>query len=511
MPYTDGVELLGIWALFVMFIVLARRDRRLLYHLPVIGVSLVAALSTARLVSAGIRGPATADFDSTFFHLMLAIAASAAIPALCSWAKAGLVRDLPRLARALRGKARWVAACLVLALAGAAAYYVYGLALARHGAFAQYDLLFDADPVRYIRLLEGTASPYEQIVQKHPLFALLERTAFFITTPIVGTENAPILVSASAGGLCLALAAEYFRLITRSRSLAFVLAALLGATSGHLVFAATPETYAFSGAALVLLHLLVARGPRRGVRFRHEVLAGVVATGVTTTHAVIAGVCFVATHGGALGRRRLLRWLACLPTVLAVPLVLQSVLLPSAAVREMHVAMSQDDVRFLGPGPFAAPGRTLGNVARGVLAESVVGFTPVVRMNDRRRPVLGAGPYTGVLARLGVFIWAAGLLGAAAVVFARRSLRRPTFWAALACLCGTGVLHLFYGNDCVFLYSCTFTFYLFAIVAHAAAGVPRRWLTPAVIAFGLLLIVNNIIFGARVLAVLDQAAGSAAG
>jgi hypothetical protein len=102
-----------------------------------------------------------------------------------------------------------------------------------------------------------------------------------------------------------------------------------------------------------------------------------------------------------------------------------------------------------------------------------------------------------------VFIWAAGLLGAAVVAFTRRGLRRPTFWAALACLCGTSVFHLFYGNDYIFLYSCTFVFYLFAIVAHAAAGVPRRWLTPAVIAFGLLLLVNNAAFLERVLQALD--------
>ncbi|HUU94939.1 MAG TPA: hypothetical protein VM487_04300, partial [Phycisphaerae bacterium] len=495
----------SIWALFVVLTVLARRDRRLLYRLPVIVVGVVAALCLARAVfEHGFRGTQTAEFDSSFFHLMLALAGGAAIPALCSWAKAGLARDLPRLARALRGKARWVAACLVLALAAAAAYYVYGLALARHGAFAQYDLLFDADPVRYIRLLEGTASPYEQIVQKHPLFALLERTAFFITTPIVGTENAPILVSASAGGLSLALAAEYFRLITRSQSLALALAASLGVTSGHLVFAATPETYAVSAAVLILLHLLVARGPCRGVRFRHELLAAVLATGVATTHVVVAGVCFAIAHLRTRRWRRLLRWLVCLPTVLAVPLVLQSVLVPNAVLREMHVEMSSYDLRFLEPGVLAAPGHALGNVARGVFAESVVGFTPDIRTGQGRPTALAAGPYSGALARLCVFIWAAGLLSAAIVVLARRGLRRPTFWAALLCLGSTGVFHLFYGNDCIFLYSCTFTFYLFAVVAHAAASVSRRWLTPAVIAFGLLLLVNNVAFLGRVLQALDS-------
>jgi len=66
------------------------------------------------------------------------------------------------------------------------------------------------------------------------------------------------------------------------------------------------------------------------------------------------------------------------------------------------------------------------------------------------------------------------------------------------------VFHLFYGNDYVFLYSNTFTFYLFAIVAHAAAGVSWRWLTPAVIAFGLLLLVNNVAFFGRVLQALDS-------
>ena len=506
MPGANGLQPLSIWALFVVLTVLARRDRRLLYHLPVIGVGVVVALSIARLIFAGgCRGPDTAGSDSTFFHLMLALAGGAAIPALCSWAKAGLARDLPRLSRGLRGEAGWTAACLLLALAGTIVYCAYGLALARRGAFAEYDLLFSADPVRCIRLLEGTATPHEQIVHKHPLFALFGRALYLVIAPVTGTQNAPVVISALAGGVCLALAAEYFRLVSGSRSLSLILAAVLGVTSGHLVFGATPETYTLAAAALILLHLLVARGTRHGVRFRHEVLAGVFATGVTTTHALTAAVCFLANRGRTRGRHRyVLRWPACLFTVLAIPLVLQAILVPSAAVGETHLEMSRTDLGYLSPGLLAQPGRTLGNVARGVLAESVVGFTPVVRMNDRRRPVLGAGPYTGVLARLCVFIWAAGLLSAAAVVFTRRGLRRPTFWAALACLCGTGVFHLFYGNDCVFLYSCTFTFYLFAIVAHAAAGVPRRWLTPAVIAFGLLLLVNNVAFLGRVLQALDS-------
>ena len=41
MPGVSGLQPLSIWALFVVLTVLARRDRRLLYHLPVIGVGVV--------------------------------------------------------------------------------------------------------------------------------------------------------------------------------------------------------------------------------------------------------------------------------------------------------------------------------------------------------------------------------------------------------------------------------------------------------------------------------------
>ncbi|MBU0637345.1 MAG: hypothetical protein KKB50_00650 [Planctomycetes bacterium] len=56
-----------------------------------------------------------------------------------------------------------------------------------------------------------------------------------------------IAFAAVADNACLALAAQYFRLVIGSRGRVLLLAGVLGAISGHLVFGAVRETYALRG------------------------------------------------------------------------------------------------------------------------------------------------------------------------------------------------------------------------------------------------------------------------
>ena len=118
-------------------------------------------------------GPLT-ERDALVLHPILVLAGGFALPLLIAWGHALIVRDAPRLARWLRREAGWVLTCGLLAILGTGVYGTFGTRLAARGAFERYDTLFCSD-------------------------------------------RAPLAVSSAAGGVCLALAAAYFRHVTGSR------------------------------------------------------------------------------------------------------------------------------------------------------------------------------------------------------------------------------------------------------------------------------------------------------
>jgi len=501
---TYGVEPLSIWVLFIAFTLLARRDRRLLYWLPVAGAMVLVVLSGTYVLWCLARGTAASRLNTTFVHWVATFAGGLAIPALWSWLRTGVARDLPRLAGRCRAERGWIAACLTLAVVACVGYYVCGRLLAEHGAFAEYDTLFESDANRYALIVEGVARDHQHVVLKHPLFALLGRLLHALVVPVTGSRSAPSAVSALAGGLCLALAAQYFRLICGSRLLALILAATLGITSAHLVFAAAPETYSLAAATLVLLHLLLAGRRRFRLRLRHEVFAGVLAVGITVASAYAAVVCFFVARAGRHRARAFVRWLIHLAGVVGLLLVVQSVLLPPAALRTGDLGMYRDEQRFVARGPGARLWTITWNLARGLFAENVVGPSVRWTRNADGHLTLRMGPYDTPLSRLLVVGWLVLFAVALGILAAKRVLRRPTLWAALICLAGSAALHSFYGNEYVFLYSCTFTFFVWALVAHALTGARNIWVLVGIMAFTVLLLVNNIAFFGRVLEALDS-------
>ena len=115
------------------------------------------------------------------------------------------------------------------------------------------------------------------------------------------------------------------------------------------------------------------------------------------------------------------------------------------------------------------------------------------------------GAYRGWFARACLAAWWVALASAALLIVARRAARRRTLWAALICLGATALLHVFYGNAHVFLFSCTFVFYLFAVIAHGLAVTPRRSAVVLVGVLVVLLVVNNALVCGRWLQTLAAA------
>ena len=509
MANAAGAELLAVWGLFALVGLLARRDRRLLRRLPVAGLVVALSVGAAYLIIAlGVQlfrrrvgDTPDAPFELRVPHILTILVGGFAVPMLLTWFRAYAKLDVPRWWRRIRTERGWVVACLGLGLAGAGAYYTLGRLVVDRWNYSDEITLFESDGPLYVRFMSDTATAEYPVTHRHPLYVLLVRGLFWITQVFVGAQHAPLLVNALFGGAGLALAAAYFRVVIGARGPALLLAMALGGTSAHLVFGAIPETYTLSAAGLILLHWLLARRSGGTVRLRHEAPAAVFAIGATTTHVFTAAVCFLASRSRRAWRRPLVRWAAAAVTILAIGVAIQGALIP-ATVEYPDAGALRGEARYVQADPRGSLGRGFWNLGRGLLAENVVAPGVALRPDTDGHLGLRLGSYDHWLGRACVVVWWCGLAAAGGVILAYRQTRRPTLYAVLVCLAAAALLHLFYGNAHVFLYSCTFTFYLFAVAAHALAVVPRRPACVLLAAFTLLLLSSNARFCAVWLEVL---------
>ncbi len=483
MAHEPWAELLGLWPVAALLVLLGRRDRAFLWRLPVCGLVLAAAGVAAALLG-GLAG-ADRQPRTAFLLLSLIVAGACGMPAVLSLAASLLRLDVPRARAALRGGWRWAAACLVLGLMTTGTYLAIGSAIAARWQFRDDLVLFDSDGPLYLRLIGGGLWVDDNpVALKHPLVLPVGRGALWLLQLALPRAIAAVSLSAIAAGGAAALAADYFRRVSGSRLTGLLLAAGLAASAGHVVFGSIPETYALVAAAIVGLHWLVACRVNRWVRVRHEALLGALATGAMLTQAMTAAICFVAGPLRPL-RRTGLRWAATIAILLAAGGAVQLIMFPeSAAVLEPSVFR-----RDLGGAGLSTPRdwrARVRSVARAVLAEGVVGTPPAQELDGPKLRIV-PGKYTGFQASAALGAWWSVLaVGVGTLLVARRA--PATLSAALACLLLTAVLHLWYGNEHVFLYSGTFVFYLFAILAHAAAGWPRSWAWATAAALLLILI-----------------------
>ena len=492
---------LPVWFLFAALAYLGRRDRRLLARWPLTGL-IASSLLLAAYLGWRIRlhpGPLT-ERDALVLHAVLVLAGGFALPALVAWSRAFIRGDLARAALWLRREARWVLTCGLLAASAAAVYFLFGTWLAAHGAFQRDTTVYGSDPSRCSRIMAGTARDFDYTTHKHPLFPLIGRALFVAAAPCVGPSWAPLAVSSAAGGLCVALAGVYFRSITGSRLQGALAALLLGSTSAYVLLAAVPETCTLSAAALILLHVLLAGRRSAALRVRHQVLAAAFAGGMTLLNAVPALVCFAGRHPGQRRIRVVLRWIASTAVVGSLLVAVQDWLIP-LSTPGLARESSASELSFVSVP--ARPWTALAGVGRALLVEGVVGATPRIAP-DMGQPVLHVGRYETKLALSATGLWLLLVLAALAVLIRARGDCRPTFWAAGVCLGVAALLHTFYGRREIFLYSCTYTFCLMGVLAHALPRVNYR-AAVAILAVSVgALAVCNTLYGAQVLAALDQ-------
>lgn len=470
-----------------------RRDRRLIAAAPAAGAALVCVLCAGytawrvlfHLVPLGRA-------DGVFLRTVLAACSGFAMPLAVAWLRALVRQDLPRAARAVQAAGGWAGVCALLGLLSAGVYFLFGLQLGAGGLFDRIDVLFDADPL-YQQALYGVGIH----THTHPLLPLI----WYVTTRTLSLLTGPQWVALAAnsafGGLCVALAAVYFRAITGSAALGVLAALLLGGTAAHLVFAAMPESYIVSAATLILLQLLVVRRRSPSLRLRHLVLAAVLATGVTITNILPALVCLLCSQPARRWRAVVVRWAAYGLLVGGVLISLQSLVRPVAEPLEPSFYLHEQ--RFL---ELEIPvSRRVANLLGGVTLQNVVGWVPIHWRGPGPSGPRASMQYDGLGVATSI-CWAGLGLAAMLLGIRARCWRQPTFVAAALCLVAATAIHSVYGQETLFLYSCSFTFYVVALLAHGPAGARLRPVAMALGAFLVLLVVNNAHFCGRIIAML---------
>jgi len=355
-------------------------------------------------------------------------------------------------------------------------YFSMGEALAPSRLFGRADLVLGTDVPRVIAdLTRFDANHYRTKV--HPIFVILLNPLGLLLKELLGMPRlAAITMNAAFAALGVALFHGVLRRWEVAAPRAALWSVLFGLSASQLFFGAVPETYAFSGASLLLLFALFASGGAAGWRF---VAASVFSFGMTVTNLAVAvwlRALALADSGGLWPLiPRLVRYTAAVVGITAALGMLQAWRYPRAKLFFGPAALQEEtQYAFLPAGPSDLARRAAYLAANGMLFNLAAPTLHVDKIGHRYPVTTFARPGPGALRPAGALhalLWLA-LVGAASAWATRQRLHRQTrFQALIGCLGFHLALHFLYGET-LFLYSCHWTFAVLAL----AALVLEHWL-----------------------------------
>ena len=369
--------------------------------------------------------------------------------------------------------------------------------------FFYLDEVFDADIPSRIIDLTRVQGPHPRS-QYHPLFVLLLNPLGFGLRALLrsglGVEGsgrvAAIALCSAAGGASVAVFARLVMGLGLGPRRAALWTLVFGLSASQLVFASLPESWVFSGLALIVLFALGVRPkpPRDGL-----VLAGAAAFGMAVTNLGAAGL--VRARWLLAERPRailvgLARYLSVVLLLTALLATLQAVVYPGTTPFYRPEPLARDDrLSFVEtPTPWAFVGRVREVGAHLLFFDLVAPRLLVTETGTPRTIVdfpeasLAAFRTTGAVHAV---LWSALLLLSVAGLARTRD---PLILALALWLASQAALHMVFGTS-LFLYSCQWTF---AVIALAAVGTerlgPRRSLDAALVALVALQAVTNTSF-----------------
>jgi hypothetical protein len=262
----------------------------------------------------------------------------------------------------------------------------------------------------------------------------------------------------------------------------------------QLVFSTIPETYAMAGLSVILSFTLLAVSlKQRQLMFPLWVVVGVISFGLLITNVLQTLICFVIAVRGVIpreDRRSQVLAFSILMAIGAVGLaILQRLIFPGAELFFVPTAMLTS-TEYIGVNSLGA-WRIVSEIWSNMGFLSIVGCTPTVITEPSGIQSLTyfGGWHAGVLA---VFcgVTLCGLFLVSLRSWWTELSDRP-FAAALILGFGVNVvIHLFYGTNELFLYSCNYTFPVVALVVFAPAA-RHLWYRIGLTILTCLLIINN--------------------
>lgn len=380
------------------------------------------------------------------------------------------------------------------------AYMRFALILNDFGV-GQVDNLFDADVSSWMRRISSDDVQDFEMRGPHPF-------TYFIFRPFGLTLNlfthdpvfSAILFNALAGGACVFLMWLFVKRKFGSKTYAFLMAFLLGASASHFTFGSIIETYIYSALALILFCLLLLD---ENASFVSIVAAGVLTFGVTLTNFIQNLIVFSVARPRWREIVRFAGWAVSISLLLTYlhaymyPASKLFFLVPDVQNEEKFFLniFNMEDWRMEGRVFYLARTLFLYSVVAPrvfVLTEEVGATIPEFRFYKISPGVFHQTNYDG-LGQILVAVWAL-MLAVSGLVFLWKLARERKLELPLAlvfCLLCNFAIHVNYGQE-LFLYSPDWTYALILFVAYGLSPFAKsRFFQAGMLIFIVLLAYNQ--------------------
>lgn len=368
--------------------------------------------------------------------------------------------------------------------------------LDRLGVFAQYNVLFDADPIEQIESFsEGSNRAGRNLVHfnlanyVHPPVRLGGRVAVWTGAASVDDEaqirrQIALWVVPTASALKLLVVFGTFLLLDFSPLRSLLLAVLSGVSFSQAIFGSIPEHWALSGLVLAATFWLAADLVRRGgqIRWLPWALVGALAFGITVTNLVLVVLVFtvalLVARPGLLAATTAGIRLSLFSTASAILYFLGAAAVSGVSQRQTPAALGRWVGRHTG-GHFLEQLQRFPSAVANSIAPPKVDTAPnstglrVLGESNEFQFTLETSPGVASLQNIpGMLLLVAVVTGAVSGIRASRS-QRALALAAIAVLVFNGVFHAHFGSE-LFLYSQHYQLAVVVLLSGLMTGGGRR-------------------------------------
>ncbi|HMU93534.1 MAG TPA: hypothetical protein PKE43_11035 [Anaerolineales bacterium] len=380
-----------------------------------------------------------------------------------------------------------------------AVYFIFSF-IFNQPVFDTDDIFFDSDG--WLWRTRFTTDAYEDYYWRslHPFVLLVIRPLVFLVSLFLKGDrlSAGLLLMPLAGAACVFMAWYFVKKVTGNSLYAVLIAALLGGTTGHLIFGFLIETYIFIAAVAMLSIILLLRD----APLFTLIITGLVSFGITLSNIIQPTIALVFV------RRDLKQWIkyGLIVGALAFPLTLLN-----------NVIYPDSQPYFFDPSSYGTEGRNTFEmhparavaIGRVMFLNSIVAPDPLILKRElpflkvwivevsrklypqEANPMRSSEYETQFGTAMVVFWMALAALGGFGFLKNIKKQDNRFAYAFIFITLFSFVLHQKFGKE-LFLYATNWTY---AIVLFLALGwrefMGRRWFQAVMLVFIALMLVNN--------------------